>query len=62
MTMSTNRIDGAVNKASGSIKEAVGKATHNTDLEAKGAAQKIGGTVENKVGKAQDAVGSALKR
>jgi len=54
--MSDNRIEGAARKASGSIKEAAGKITGNTKLEAKGKAEKTVGTVQNKVGKVQDAL------
>jgi uncharacterized protein YjbJ (UPF0337 family) len=59
--MSQNRIEGAARKASGSIKQAAGKATGNTKLRAKGATEKAAGTVQNKLGKAQDRVGAKLK-
>ncbi|MDP9102393.1 MAG: CsbD family protein, partial [Pseudomonadota bacterium] len=48
--MSENRVEGALKQASGSIKEATGKVTGNTELEAKGKAEKAVGTVQNKVG------------
>ena len=60
--MSTNRVDGAVDKGAGAIKEAVGKATGNERLEAEGVAQKAKGDIQNKVGKAQDKIGDAIKR
>lgn len=60
--MSENRIAGAAKKASGSVKEAAGKAVGNDRLRAKGAAEKASGTVQNKVGKAQDKIGAAIKR
>jgi uncharacterized protein YjbJ (UPF0337 family) len=60
--MSTNRIEGAAKQASGSIKEAVGKAVGNDRLAAKGMAERAVGTAQNAVGKAQDKVGSAIKR
>ncbi|MGH6991935.1 MAG: CsbD family protein [Caulobacteraceae bacterium] len=59
--MSTNRVKGAAKKASGTIKNAAGKATGNQSLRAKGAAEKAAGTVQNKVGKAQDKAGRALR-
>ncbi len=59
--MSTNRVEGAVDKGAGAIKEAVGKATGNESLEAKGAAQKAKGDIQNKVGQAQDKIGDAIK-
>jgi uncharacterized protein YjbJ (UPF0337 family) len=60
--MSTNRVEGAVDKGVGAVKEAAGKATGNERLEAEGAAQKAKGDVQNKVGQAQDKIGDAIKR
>jgi len=60
--MSSNRIEGAIDKGMGAAKEAVGKATGNERLEAEGLAQKVKGDVQNKVGQAQDKVGDAIKR
>jgi uncharacterized protein YjbJ (UPF0337 family) len=59
--MSQNRIEGAARKASGTVKQAAGKATGNTHLQAKGAAEKAAGTVQNKLGKAQDKLGARIK-
>lgn len=59
--MSTNRVEGAVDKGVGAVKEAAGKATGNERLEAEGAAQKVKGDVQNKVGQAQDKIGDAIK-
>jgi len=60
--MSTNRVEGAVDKGIGAVKEAAGKATGNERLEAEGAAQKVKGDVQNKVGQAQDKIGDAIKK
>jgi uncharacterized protein YjbJ (UPF0337 family) len=60
--MSTNRVEGAIDKGAGAVKEAVGKATSNEKLQAEGAAQKAKGDIQNKVGQAQDAIGNAIKR
>ena len=60
--MSTNRVEGAVDKGVGAVKEATGKAVGNERLEAEGAAQKAKGDVQNKVGQAQDKIGDAIKR
>ena len=60
--MSTNRIEGAIDKGMGAAKEAVGKATSNERLEAEGLAQKAKSDVQNKVGQAQDKIGDAIKR
>jgi uncharacterized protein YjbJ (UPF0337 family) len=62
MTMSTNRVEGAVRQAAGATKEAAGKVTGNERLEAEGAAEKVGGKVQNTVGKAQDKLCDAIKR
>ena len=60
--MSTNRVEGAVDKGVGAVKEAAGKAVGNERLEAEGAAQKAKGDVQNKVGQAQDKIGDAIKK
>jgi uncharacterized protein YjbJ (UPF0337 family) len=60
--MSTNRIEGAIDKGVGALKEAAGKAVGNERLQAEGAAQKVKGDVQNKVGQAQDKIGDAIKR
>jgi uncharacterized protein YjbJ (UPF0337 family) len=60
--MSTNRVEGAVDKGVGAVKEAAGKATGNERLEAEGAVQKAKGDVQNKVGQAQDKIGDAIKK
>lgn len=59
--MSTNRVEGAIDKGAGTVKQATGKATGNERLEAEGAAQKAKGDVQNKVGKVQDKIGDAIK-
>ncbi|MFY8144650.1 MAG: CsbD family protein, partial [Caulobacter sp.] len=48
MAMSTNRIEGAIDKGVGAAKEAVGKATGNARLQVEGAAQKAKGDLQNK--------------
>lgn len=60
--MSTNRIEGAIDKGVGAIKEVAGKVTGNERLEAEGVAQKVKGDVQNKVGQAQDKIGDAIKK
>jgi len=60
--MSTNRIEGAIDKGIGAAKEAVGKATGNERLQAEGLVQKAKGDLQNKVGQAQDKIGDAIKR
>ena len=60
--MSTNRVEGAIDKGVGALKEAAGKAVGNERLQAEGAAQKTKGDIQNKVGQAQDKIGDAIKR
>ncbi len=54
--MDSDRLAGIGKKVSGSIKEAVGKVTGDTTIEAEGTAQKTGGEVQNSVGGAKDKV------
>jgi uncharacterized protein YjbJ (UPF0337 family) len=60
--MSSNRVDGAIDKGVGAAKEAAGKVTGNERLEAEGLAQKTKGDVQNKVGQVQDRIGDAIKK
>ena len=52
--MNKDRIKGTAREMRGKIKEATGKATGNTKLEAKGIAQKVAGKALNTMGKAED--------
>ena len=45
-----DKIKGAVDQASGNIKEKVGEATNNPDLQDEGTAEKVGGKIQSKVG------------
>lgn len=60
--MDKNRIEGAIDQAKGSIKEAVGKVTGDTKLEAEGTADKLAGKAKSTVGSAADAVRDAVKK
>ncbi len=57
----SNRIEGAFDKAKGSVKEGVGKMTGDTKTQAEGAAQKAEGKVQNAAGGVKDAVRDATK-
>ncbi|RBM06818.1 CsbD family protein [Novacetimonas cocois] len=46
----TDKMKGTADRTVGSIKESVGKATGNEELEAKGTAQKLKGSAEKAVG------------
>ena len=59
--MSKTGIEGGIQKAVGSAKEGIGKATGNEKLEAQGLADRAVGTAKEGVGKAQDAINKATK-
>jgi uncharacterized protein YjbJ (UPF0337 family) len=45
-----DKVEGAVHDAKGTLKEKVGHATNNPDLEAEGQDEKVGGKIQKKVG------------
>jgi len=45
-----DKIEGAVHDAKGTLKEKIGHATNNPDLEAEGVDEKLGGKIQKKVG------------
>jgi uncharacterized protein YjbJ (UPF0337 family) len=59
--MDKDRISGAGDKAKGAMKEAAGKATGDTRLQAEGKADKAKGAVKNAIGGARDAMRDATK-
>jgi uncharacterized protein YjbJ (UPF0337 family) len=60
--MDNDRIAGTANQAKGAVKEAAGKVTGDTKLQAEGQADKIAGKAQNAVGGAKDAVRDALDK
>lgn len=54
--MDEDRIDGALKKMGGGIKEGAGKLFGDAKLEAEGKAEKAEGTVQNAVGGVKDTV------
>lgn len=44
-----DKIKGKAHELKGAIKEKIGQATNNPDLEAEGTAEKVGGKVQKKV-------------
>ncbi len=54
--MDKDRIEGSANQAKGAVKEAAGKVTGDTKLQAEGKADKAAGKVQNAVGGLKDAV------
>lgn len=45
-----DKVQGKVHEVKGAVKERIGKATNDPDLESEGQAEKIGGKVQKKVG------------
>lgn len=60
--MDRNRIEGAADKAKGSIKDATGKVLGNERLRAEGQADKIKGEVKETAGKVADKVREDIDR
>jgi uncharacterized protein YjbJ (UPF0337 family) len=48
-----DRAKGKFHEVKGKVKEKVGRATNNPDLEAKGRGEKIGGKVQKKIGRVE---------
>ncbi|MEI9992415.1 MAG: CsbD family protein [Rhizomicrobium sp.] len=59
--MDKDRIEGSANQAKGAIKEAAGKITGDSKLQAEGTADKLKGKVQSAVGGAKDAIRDATK-
>jgi len=45
-----DKIEGAVHDLKGAVKEKIGRATDNPDMEAEGQGEKIAGKIQKKVG------------
>jgi uncharacterized protein YjbJ (UPF0337 family) len=52
-----DKLEGIAHEVKGTIKEKIGHATNNPELESEGAAEKLGGKVQKKVGDVEKAVG-----
>jgi uncharacterized protein YjbJ (UPF0337 family) len=59
--MDKDRIEGSAKQAKGALKEAAGKVTGDTKLQAEGKADKAAGKVQNAVGGVKDAIRDATK-
>lgn len=59
--MDHDRIKGAADQAKGAVKDAAGKMTGDTKLQAEGKADKVAGKIESAVGGAKDAIRDAAK-
>ena len=52
-----DRAKGTLHEVKGSVKEKVGRATNNPDLEAEGQVENIGGKVQKKIGQVERLLG-----
>ena len=60
--MDKDRVEGTGKKVTGSVKEAIGKVTGDTKLQAEGKADKVAGKAQSAVGGAKDAVRDSVKK
>jgi uncharacterized protein YjbJ (UPF0337 family) len=60
--MDKDRIEGVGKQVKGAVKDAAGKVTGDTKLQAEGKADKAAGKVQNAVGGAKDSVRDATDR
>lgn len=60
--MDKDRAEGIGKKITGSVKEAIGKVTGDTKIQAEGTAEKTAGTAQNAVGGAKDTLRDAVKK
>jgi uncharacterized protein YjbJ (UPF0337 family) len=51
-----NQIEGKVHEVKGTIKEAVGELTNDSDLQGEGLGEKIAGKIQNKIGLVEKAI------
>ncbi len=54
-----DKAKGKFHEVKGKIKEKVGRATNNPDLEAEGQVEKIGGKVQRKIGQVEKVLGNS---
>ena len=57
-----NRVDGAIDKMKGAVKQGVGNLTGDEKMKAEGAADKAKGTAESAVGGVKDSVRDAANK
>jgi uncharacterized protein YjbJ (UPF0337 family) len=62
MGSTSDKISGKMNEIAGKTKQAVGKATGDNEMRAKGAVQEGKGKTQTAVGKAKDTVKNAVDR
>jgi uncharacterized protein YjbJ (UPF0337 family) len=52
-----DKAEGKMHQAKGKVKEVIGRAVNNPDMEAEGNVEKLGGVVQEKVGDVKRSVG-----
>jgi uncharacterized protein YjbJ (UPF0337 family) len=52
-----DKAKGKFHEVKGRVKEKIGRATNNPDLEAKGQVEKIGGKIQKKIGQVEKVLG-----
>jgi uncharacterized protein YjbJ (UPF0337 family) len=62
MTINRDQVKGRADEAQGKVKEVVGKAVGNKDLEAKGRLQKKVGSVQATLGNAKEGIKKAFRK
>ena len=62
MGSTTDKVKGAANEAAGTVKQGVGDAVGNPNLQVEGAAQKLKGDAQATVGQAKDAVKKVIDK
>jgi uncharacterized protein YjbJ (UPF0337 family) len=55
-TSTKDEVEGKVHEVKGKIKEQVGRATNNSDLETEGTTEKIGGKIQHKIGQVEKVI------
>jgi uncharacterized protein YjbJ (UPF0337 family) len=53
-----DKAKGTFHEVKGKVKEKVGRATNNPDLEAEGQVEKIGGKIQKKIGEVKKVLGT----
>ncbi|MBV9494516.1 MAG: CsbD family protein [Acidobacteria bacterium] len=61
MIPNEDEVRGQIDKAAGTVKEHIGRATNDPILESEGADQRSAGEVEHGIGKARRKVGEVIK-
>lgn len=62
MGSTSDKVKGMANEAAGNVKQGVGKATNNPNLQAEGRAQERKGEAQQAIGKAKDALKKGIDK